>query len=235
MLGILLILSFSWLFLWFFEKKHLSALGFTPTQSRLGNLAFGFLLSVICCAIYFLSIVAITKTNLTLNEKFTEKIFFASTWWTLRSVLFEELLFRGALLYIAIRKLGPKVACILSAVAFGVYHWFSYGVFGDPIQMIYVFIITGIGGLMFAFAYAETKSLYLPIGLHFGWNLITIVVFSQGPLGQQLLISNAGQKLEGILTVVFFLFQALALPFITYWYLKRQKNSFVLNKTNNSQ
>lgn len=129
-------------------------------------------------------------------------------------VLYFTLRFKG---------LGIKVACIISAVAFGIYHWFSYGVFGEPMQMIYVFIITGIGGLMFAYAFALTKSLYLPIGLHLGWNLATIVIFSQGPLGEQLLIGSNGQKLGGILSVLFFLYQILVLPLITYWYLKRQK------------
>lgn len=221
MIGILITLSVSWLLLWLLEKKNVSVLGLNPTQSRLGNFAFGFSLSVICCAAYFLSIAAITKTNLTFNGKFTGQTFFTSTWWTLRSVLFEELLFRGALLYLAIQKLGTKAACILSAVAFGIYHWFSYGAFGNPVQMLYIFILTGIGGIMFAFAFAATKSMYLPIGLHFGWNLITIVVFSQGPLGQQLLISSGGQKLEGILSLLFFLYQIIVLPLITYWYLKR--------------
>jgi len=81
--------------------------------------------------------------------------------------------------------------------------------------------MTGIWGFMFAMAFAKTKSLYLPIGLHFGWNLISTVVFSQGPLGNQLLIGNGGQKMGVILSLVVFLFQVFVVPIITYWYLKR--------------
>jgi uncharacterized protein len=66
--------------------------------------------------------------------------------------------------------------------------------------------------------FAKTKSLYLPIGLHFGWNIVNTVVFLQGPLGSQLLINNGGQKLGIILSLVVLLFQILAVPFITYWY-----------------
>ncbi|WP_189603592.1 hypothetical protein [Salinimicrobium marinum] len=40
-------------------------------------------------------------------------------------------------------------------------------------------------------------SLYLPIGLHFGWNLVTITIFSQGPSGDQLLISSTENTLGG--------------------------------------
>ena len=235
MIGILVGLLTSWLLLWLYDKKNLTVLGLAPSASKAYNFIFGFLISAICCSIYFMSIVTITKTDLTINEKFTVKTFLAGSWWTLKSVLFEELLFRGALLYIAIHRLGIKVACIISAVAFGIYHWFSYGIFGDPLQMIYVFTITGIGGLMFAYAFALTKSLYLPIGLHLGWNLITIVIFSQGPLGQQLLISNAGQKLSGVLLVIFYLYQILTLPLITYLYLKQQASKAPLATTNNNR
>ncbi len=53
--------------------------------------------------------------------------------WNINSVLFEELLFRGYLLYKAIEWLGARKGCFLSAIAFGVYHWFSYGVIGNVI------------------------------------------------------------------------------------------------------
>jgi membrane protease YdiL (CAAX protease family) len=103
-------------------------------------------------------------------------------------VLFEELIFRGALLYLAIGKFGVKTACTLSAVCFGAYHWFTYNLFGSPVQMVIVFLMTGIFGFTLAYAFAKTKSIYLPVGLHLGWNLFTIVVFSNGPLGQQIFI-----------------------------------------------
>lgn len=221
MLGIIVELIISWLLLWFVYKKHLTVLGFTPTKSRLLNLLFGFLAAAICCAIYYMSFTVLAHNSWIINDAFTAKKMAASSWWTFISVLYEELIFRGVLLYIAIQKLGPKTACILSAICFGIYHWFSMGALGNPMQMIVIFFMTGIWGFMFAMAFAKTKSLYLPIALHFGWNLISTVVFSQGPLGSQLLISNGGQKLVGILSLIVFLFQVFAVPLITYWYLSR--------------
>jgi len=81
--------------------------------------------------------------------------------------------------------------------------------------------MTGIFGLVLAFAFAKTKSLYLPVGLHFGWNLFNIVVFSNGPLGEQIFIKTNGNQLQGILSLLVFLFQVFALPLLTFWYLKR--------------
>jgi len=93
--------------------------------------------------------------------------------------------------------------------------------------MTYVFVSTGIWGLMFAFAFSKTKSLYLPTGLHLGWNLFNIVVFSQGPLGHQFLISSSGgQLLTGLPSLGLQAFQLIGLPVIVYIYLKkyREKN-----------
>jgi hypothetical protein len=142
-----------------------------------------------------------------------------SSWWTLKSVLYEELIFRGALLYILIKKMGVRAACIISAICFGFYHWFTYGVLGNPLQMAIIFTMTGIWGAMFAMAFARTKSLYLPIGLHFGWNFISAVIFSQGPLGKQLLVMSGDQHLGAILSAVVLIFQVLAVPAVTYYYL----------------
>jgi len=220
MLGLIVELIISWVLLWIFFKQGLLVLGVAPTQSRVFNLGNGFLIAAVCCTIYYLSFTILTTNNWTLNDEFTGQKLLASSWWTLKSVLYEELIFRGALLYLLIKKLGVKTACIISAVCFGVYHWFTTGAMGNPVQMTFVFVMTAIWGLMFAMAFAKTKSLYLPVGLHFGWNLVSAVIFSEGPLGNQLFTISGGQKLGGALSVAVFLFQLFAVPVITYCYLK---------------
>ncbi len=227
MAGLIVELIISWLLLWLFFKKGLLLLGIIPTQSRIFNLFSGLLIAAVCCTLYYLSFVFFTTNRWTMNHGFTGQKLLTSSWWTLNSVLYEELIFRGALLYILIKKLGARTACIISAIGFGVYHWFTSGALGNPLQMTIIFIMTGIWGAMFAIAFARTKSLYLPIGLHFGWNFISTVVFSQGPLGKQLLVISGGQKLGGALSGIVFIFQVVAVPLLTYWYLnwlaKRQK------------
>jgi hypothetical protein len=221
MIGIIIELIVSWLSLWFIEKQHLSVLGFKPTKSRVANLCVGVLLAGFCCSIYHVMSTAFADNSWTTNKHLNFQTIVASCWWTLKSVLFEELIFRGALLYIAIKKLGIRKACILSAVCFGIYHWFSYNAFGNPLQMVVIFLMTAIFGLVLAFAFAKTKSFYLPVGLHFGWNLFNIVVFSSGPLGQQIFIKTNENQLQGILSLLVFLFQVFALPVLTYLYFKR--------------
>jgi membrane protease YdiL (CAAX protease family) len=220
MLLILVTLIASWLILWWDNRNSLTALGFMPTSQRLRQFAFGFAASSLVITIGFFGVALVSGAALSVNAAFTVSDFFSSTYWMLKSVITEELMFRGALLYVAIRRLGILKGCILSSIAFGIYHWFSYDLFGDPGQMIYIFILTGIGGAMFAFAFAVTKSLYLPFGLHFGWNLVSVIIFSQGPLGNQLLVATGGSPL-GAWSILFFIYQVVPLPLITYYYLRR--------------
>jgi uncharacterized protein len=219
MIFIFATLTVSWLLLWSYERRHVGVLGISPTLSRLEQLLFGFGSSSIVACIGFYTIAVITSSTLTFNPDFTIASSVASAWWMFKSVLTEELLFRGALLYIAIRLIGVHRACLLSAVGFGIYHWFSYGVIGDPIQMIYVFLLTGAAGVMFAYAFAYTGALYLPIGLHLGWNIAAVVIFSQGPLGDQMLVVQDGRQV-GWLTIPFFIYQVSVLPLIGFFYMK---------------
>jgi membrane protease YdiL (CAAX protease family) len=235
MIGIIVILGISALLLGWVQKRQLTVLGFKPTKLRVIQLIFGLLLSAGICTIYHFLKVAFADNRWVLNHEMTFPITAAGVWWTLKSVLFEELLFRGALLYLLIEKTGVKKACLISAACFGVYHWFSYGAFGNPVQMIFIFVTTGIFGWMLAFAFARTKSLYLPIALHLGWNLLNIVVFSNGPLGKQLFIPINENQPEGLISLFIFLFQVMALPLLVYLYLRKmpgidKDSSILLNK-----
>lgn len=223
MIGILVELVISWLLLWFFCKKNLTALGFVPSKSRVWDCVFGFLFAALGCTLYHVSSAFFADNFWVPNVPFSASLFGAGLWFTVKSVLFEELIFRGALLYILIQKLGVNKACILSAIGFGVYHWFSFGAFGNAANMAIIFVITGIQGLAFAYAFAKTTSLYLPIALHLGWNLFNIVIFSNGPLKQQLFILQNANKPEGIISLVLFLFQIFALPLVVFGYLKWRK------------
>jgi len=220
MLGIVVEIIASWLLLRFVEGKDLLVLGIAPTIKRLGNLVFGVVASTVTCAIYFLAIGYAANGNWTINEEFSAQSFLYGSWWTLKSVLYEELIFRGALLYILIRRIGLRAGCFISAFCFGIYHWFSYDLFGNTFQMLFILILTGVAGLMFAFAFGVTKSLYLPIGLHFGWNFVSAIVFSNGPLGKQLLVLEGAGQASGTLSTGLTIFQLLALPLVAAWYIR---------------
>lgn len=231
MVGIIIQLIISWILLWYFDKSSLAALGIAPTGKRVLLFLTGFLLAAFVSILYNILTIAFVHNGWVINKQFSAAAALQSTWWVLRSVLFEELIFRGALLYLAIKRWGAPRASIFSAVCFGVYHWFSYGALGNPVAMVFIFLLTGIAGFTFAYAFAKTGSLYLPVSLHFGWNLVHIVVFSNGPLGSQLYQKINGNAATGFLSLFIFLFQMLALPlagfFYARWWAGRQKNRWM--------
>jgi membrane protease YdiL (CAAX protease family) len=186
MLGIIVQLLVSWLIIWLFEKGNLSIFGFFPTKKRLIGFAIFFIVTALCCSSDFFMRMFFAQQQWELNPKLDAITILTGTWWNIKSVLFEEFIFRGVLFYILIKKLGHVKAIVISSIAFGIYHWFSHGVIGNPVQMLITFLITGTMGLVYAYAYSKTFSLYYPIAIHLGWNLTSSVIFSSGNIGNQL-------------------------------------------------
>ena len=178
---------------------------------------------IFVCAFWFAA-TWLVKNHFVLNQDYTARQFFSSVWYVFKSVMFEELIFRGALLFILIKRTGVRTALAISAVAFGIYHWFSFGIFGQPLNMIFVFISTGIVGFVLALAFQKTRSLYVPIALHFGYNFTSMIIFSSDKsIVQQLLVkayekdpASAGAFLSVVVAVVYF----LGFPVLTYLYLR---------------
>jgi membrane protease YdiL (CAAX protease family) len=188
MLGIIVQLLISWLLIWLFEKGNLGVLGLYPAKKRLTGFIIFFIVTALCSSSDFFMRMLFARQEWELNPKLTANLILTGTWWNVKSVLFEELIFRGVLFYILIKKLGPVKAIIISSTAFGIYHWYSHEVIGNPLQMAITFVTTGLMGVIYAYGYAKTFSLYIPIAIHLGWNLVRSVVFSETVIGEQLFV-----------------------------------------------
>lgn len=187
MAGILVQLAISWLLLWFIEKKDLGVLGFRPNVERIQHFFIFLLITAICCASGFLLRNLFGGESWYLNPDFSFRLLLKGLSWHIKSVLYEELIFRGAILYILIKRLGPLRAILVSAIAFGIYHWFSFEILGNWTQMTIVLVTTGIMGILLAYGYSRTFSLSIPIAIHLGWNFIQGFVFPGGPIGDGIL------------------------------------------------
>jgi len=220
MIGILIAIVISWLLLHLIEKKNILALGFLPLAKRLKQFFIGFLITATLCILVQYLQASLKSSTWTLNENITNGIILKSFWWDFKSVLTEELIFRGALLYVLIQKIGSKKSILISTIAFGIYHWFSYGVLGNVIAMILVFIGTGLMGYAWAWAFSKTKSIMLPFGLHLGWNFIYNTIFSKGPLGELVLISKGGNELTDWISLWNFVSGLFIVPILVLIYVK---------------
>ncbi|NJW52425.1 CPBP family intramembrane glutamic endopeptidase [Salinimicrobium oceani] len=202
MAGIIAELLISWLLLWGVEKKSLLALGLFPVGKRAAQLLSGFFLAALLCLALQVLEKFISASNWVFNPHATPAYIFSMFYWDLKSVLFEELIFRGAILYILLRRLGNRKGILISAIAFGIYHWFSFGIFGNLVPMLVIFIGTGLMGYALAHAFSRTGSIALPIGLHLGWNFTLNTIFSRGPLGDGLLLVKNGQLLSDYFSLI---------------------------------
>ena len=220
MIGILVAITISWLLLFLIEKKNILALGFLPIVKRLQQFLIGFIITGILCVLVQYLESYLKSSEWVLNKNISGGIIFESFWWDVKSVLTEELIFRAAILYILIQKLGSRKSILISAIAFGIYHWFSYGVLGNAMAMILVFIGTGLMGYAWAWAFSKTKSIMLPFGLHLGWNFVYNTIFSKGPLGDLILIAQGGTELADWTSLLNFVSGLVIVPILVMIYVK---------------
>jgi uncharacterized protein len=94
------------------------------------------------------------------------------------SAVFEELIMRGAMFRIIEDRFGSWPALIVSAAIFGLLHGFNHGA-----TIVSTLCIAFEAGLLLAAAYMATRSLWLPIGLHFGWNFTEGGIFGTAVSG----------------------------------------------------
>lgn len=229
MIGILVQLAISWALVWFFEKKDLSVLGLQPNKRRLIDFGALFIVTAVICSLGFVLKMYFGNQEWRLNPQLSLGLVSSGIWWNIKSVLFEELIFRGVMLYWLLKKLGARNATLLSAAGFGIYHWFSFGVLGNPMQMVMVFFITGIMGLLLAYGYTKSLSLYAPIGIHLGWNFTQIFVFSQGPIGNGIFLPTSAEEFRTNSYVIFFvvIFLPIVLTLAVNYWIIRKHNSVV--------
>lgn len=92
-------------------------------------------------------------------------------WW-------EELVFRGIILQNIIKGLGLVWAVVIGSIIFGLIH------FRNPdatiISTLLIIIITP----QLIYAYLKTGQLWLPMGIHLGWNFFQASVFGFASSGQ---------------------------------------------------
>lgn len=226
MIGILVQLVLSWLIIRLVEKKGLGVLGFYPTKRRLADFALFFMITAACSALQYILRMLFAEERWVLNPNLSFMLIMEGLLWNIRSVLFEELIFRGVLLYILIKRLGMWWGIVISSLAFGIYHWFSHETFGDTIPMIITFLTTGLMGVIYAYGYAKSFSLYIPVAIHLGWNLVRSIIFSETVIGDQLLVEVRPAPQVQVSYFLYFLvvwFPMLAVLVINFLLLKRRK------------
>ena len=77
----------------------------------------------------------------------------------------EELLYRGYAFQLLVRAIGPFATILPVSVFFGLTHMVNQNA-----NILGIFN-TVLSGVVLGYAYLRSEALWLPIGIHFGWNL----------------------------------------------------------------
>lgn len=151
----------------FVNRKPFTAVGISlhPAMFReftIGCLVGWLLMSGIMAVQVMLGFVAITRPILPWTT--IAGIVFQGGALFLVSAFFEELMFRGYMLQSLMSALTFLPAMLITSVIFLIAHA------SNPNVSIFGLVNIGFASVMFSFAYLKTRSLWLPLGLHFAWN-----------------------------------------------------------------
>jgi len=101
----------------------------------------------------------------------TLRIALVELWILITAALAEEAAFRGYPFQRLAESLGESWAMALLSLLFGAIH------LGNPHATLWGFLNTVLVGVLLALAYLRTRRLWLPWGIHFGWNAALGLVF----------------------------------------------------------
>ncbi len=167
-------------FLYRLEGKNLSELGLTGRQFYLLPIGLGVGI-LYFCMLFGLQMLQ-NDISIQWNANINWGLFFNGLWFLLGSVMIEEFIFRGYCFKKTYEQIGVVKANALFAFLFIVFHWFVLNAWGNWGFMLGL-ITTGFGHLLFATAFIQSRTLFLPIGIHWGNNWAQRHFFSVKNMG----------------------------------------------------
>ncbi len=206
-----------------YERGRLSDLGLGWSQSSLREFGIGLGLAALAAAFVVggpLAIGIATFERVPGVEHPLASLLFVSLV-LLFGAAGEEMLFHGYAFQLLIRSLGAFATILPASILFGFAH--AGNVNANTLGLIN----TVLWGILLGYAYLRTRALWLPIGMHFGWNVtlplfgVNLSGFTMGVTGYGLhwragnLWSGGGYGPEGsvlttlIVVVLFFAVQRL--------------------------
>ncbi len=137
-----------------------------PARRFLPDICGGFLLSIVYFAAVT-AIIALLGCYAVDSVSFNASVFFPKLAFFFLVACGEEVIFRGVFFRIIDEKWGAAAALAVSALLFGLFHIFNPG------ATLWSSVAIAIeAGLLLGAAYKFSGNLWLPIGIHWGWNLM---------------------------------------------------------------
>lgn len=160
------------LFITLVDKKSLLTLGLNYTSSSFTYIAYGALIALLCVMFQYiiglvLGFIQVKRSRISQDCVACMPLFFGGLVDFFSAAVFEEIIFRGYIFYLVMQTWGVPSAILVSSVIFSIAH-----VIKHP-QTPIIFTVNALFfGVLAALSRYYTGALWLPIGLHFGWNVV---------------------------------------------------------------
>ncbi|RVU40118.1 CPBP family intramembrane metalloprotease [Rheinheimera riviphila] len=161
----LLLVSWSCVLL---RRQRLADLGLALNSRWWQQLLFGTAAGMSMMAVIALLMWSFSAATFGINPKFQAADLVLGAYLLLLGAALEELLFRGFVFQRLIDGLGVWPTQLLFAAVFAAGHWENPGLEGSA--KVVAMLDLALASLLLGLAYLKTRSLALPLGLHFGWN-----------------------------------------------------------------
>ncbi|MEP7043194.1 MAG: type II CAAX endopeptidase family protein [Dokdonella sp.] len=150
------------------RRQRLSSVGFEIDRRWAMEAGLGAGIGTVAMLAIAALIVAAGGVHLSLDPARSLAALGSAAWVFACVALFEETLFRGFVFQRMVDGTGVWVAQLSLALLFAVAHWDNPGM--DRTTQVFATVDTALGAIVLGLAYLRTRSLALPIGIHFGWN-----------------------------------------------------------------
>jgi uncharacterized protein len=179
----------NWVTLRIYGRRHLSDLGLQWNHVSMQNLALGVAGGIGAATLVLLPPLAarFARIEPAREAHASWYVFLFTTAILLAGAAGEEMLFRGYGFQMLLRVWGPHTTVFTVGALFAVLHG------GNPNSNWLSLINTAGFGILFGYAFLRSGDLWLPIGLHFGWNM-TLPLFGANVSG--LTIKLVGYEIQ---------------------------------------
>jgi membrane protease YdiL (CAAX protease family) len=183
--GLLAAVFANWLTLRIYEGRQLADCGIWVNRASAVNLGIGLLGGVLSVGLVLAPPLLVGAAHLKPipGEHLSAGTFLFVAVLLATGAIGEEMIFRGYGFQLLLGALGPWATILPIGVLFGLLH------FDNPGATWFSTAITSGFGIIFSYAYLRSRDLWLPIGLHFGWNF-TLPLFGVNISGLRIRVTG---------------------------------------------
>jgi len=162
------------------DGKSLKALGLNITTMHFFLLILGLVIGVVALGLETLVRTIYTGEHWNINSSVDQLALWKTLYVLLPSVVVQELMFRGYLFTKTIEVTNVVAANVIFSILFMLVHVVDKDALQNTGQLIFLAVSIPVGHLLFATALLKSKTLYFPIGLHWGNNWASFCLIGYG-------------------------------------------------------